>query len=87
MTSPLSLSITGQSGPRLPVQLRGKRGMRSRGGAPAVDGPPRGGRHLLRMLQDASGMEVRTRLRVQPKVQRGQVHHRARSHDQGQPLG
>jgi len=47
----------------------------------------RGGGHLLRLLQDDAGLEVRARLRVQSEVQGGEVHHRARPHDQGERLG
>ncbi len=49
----------GEPGPRLPVQLRGEHRLRPGGGADPPDGPARGRRHILRLLQDHTRVEVR----------------------------
>ena len=45
------------------------------------------GRHLLWLLQDDAGVEVRASLRVQSEVQGREIHHWAGSHDQGERMG
>lgn len=50
--------VSGQSGTGLSVQFGGERGLWPDGGACAPNRPPCGGGHLLRVLQDAAGLEI-----------------------------
>lgn len=43
--------------------------------------------HLLRVLQDNTRMEIRTRVWVDAEVQGGKVYYWTRAHDQGERLG
>lgn len=79
--------ISRESRTCLSLQLGGECGLRRDGGKSPADRSARSRRYLLRMLQNSSGLEVWTCVRVQPKVQGRQVHHWISAHDQGERLG
>lgn len=75
------------SGSSVFIQFCSKCRMRPSRGESFTDRTTRCSWHLLWMLQNNLRMEIWTRLWIQSKIQRGQIHNRTSPHDQGEWMG